>query len=935
MINDLNKLPLQSRKISQNLVDILTNATDASFYRYVPEAIIKPETEQDIQSLFLWCKTFNKYITFRAAGTSLSGQALTDGVLVDLNNGFKKFEINKNLDFVTAECGAIAGKINDKLKKFGKKIGPDPASINSCTIGGILANNSSGMSSGIERNPYHTIDSLRFILPSGLVIDSSKQDSSYLKKFEQNLFNGLLDLRKKILSNDELKNKIINKYKIKTTIGYSLNSFIDFDDPLDILEHLMIGSEGTLGFISKATLKLFDDYPVKLTGLLIFPTAREALIQVELIKETGTEALEFMDYFSLLSVENKLIDVYPNLSLSADNSALLFEYTSSSKEESMQKLESIKPLMKDFNLVNEPLITNDNILQSKLWSIRKGLLASLGKTKEPETTFILEDICFPLKSLPDAVPDLQKLFSKFEYNRTGVYGHGLDGNMHFMLTEDFKRPEAVNKLSSFMNALFELVVVKYNGSLKAEHGTGRNMAPYVKKEWGEDAYEIMLQIKKLIDPHNFLNPGVIINEDDKIHLKNIKNYPKIESEADSCIECGFCESHCPSKNLTLTPRKRIILQREITRTFKRIIPNELKKIYDYNEKDTCAVDGICSFYCPIGINTGNLVKILRRNDKSNFELKAAKYFSRNFSQLEFFLRLGIRSLNFIPKLIGIEKLNKSLKYLFRTINFPLQEWNPYVNYPPPRIFTSSNKADFVYFTTCVSRIMGKYKSYNLSLAEAMIKLAEKADFKLYLPEGCSDFCCGTIFHSKGFAEAGDISINKLIQQLYLWSDEGKLPIIIDSSSCSQNLKNCESHLEDSLLEQYKKLKIIDVVEFINDYVIDKLIIEKVRCVVPHYTCSTTRMDLNCKLHSILEKCSEEVFVPSDTNCCGFAGDRGFLYPELTKSATKNEAQEVIEFSAENQVFGYYSTNPPCENALSHSTGYNYESIIFLLLEVSR
>ncbi|MCX7736658.1 MAG: FAD-binding oxidoreductase [Candidatus Kapabacteria bacterium] len=935
MINDLDKLPLHSRKISQNLVDILTNATDASFYRYVPEAVIKPETEQDIQSLFLWCKTFNKYITFRAAGTSLSGQALTDGVLIDLKNGWNKFEINKSIDFATSDCGVIAGKINEKLKKFGKKIGPDPASINSCTIGGILANNSSGMSSGIERNPYHTIESLRFILPSGLVIDTSKHDSSYLKKFEPNLFNGLLDLRKKIVSNDELRNKIINKYKIKTTIGYSLNAFIDFDYPLDILEHLMIGSEGTLGFISQATLKLFEDYPVKLTGLLIFPSAREALRQVELLKETGPVALEFMDYFSLLSVESKLKEVYPNLSLAEDNSALLFEFASSSEEDSKQKLESIKHLLKDFYLVSKPLITDDDIQQSKLWSIRKGLLASLGNTKESETTFILEDICFPLKSLQEAVPDLQKLFSKFEYYRTGVYGHGLDGNMHFMLTEDFKRPEAVNRLSSFMNALFDLVVVKYNGSLKAEHGTGRNMAPYVKKEWGEDAYEVMLQIKKLIDPHNFLNPGVIINEDDKIHLKNIKNYPKIESEADSCIECGFCESHCPSKNLTLTPRKRIVLQREIARSFNRIIPNELKKIYDYNEKDTCAVDGICSVYCPIGINTGNLVKILRQNDKSNFELKAVKYFARNFSQLEFFLRLGLRSLNFIPKLIGIEKLNNTLKYLNKIINLPLQEWNPYVNYPSPRIFTSPNKADFVYFTSCVSRIMGRYKSQNLSLAEAMIKLAEKSDLKLYLPEGCSDFCCGTIFHSKGFSEAGDTSVNKLIKQLYLWSDEGKLPIIIDSSSCSQNLKNCESHLEDSLLEQYKKLKIIDVVEFINDYVIDKLIIDKVKCVVPHYTCSTTRMDLNSKFHSILAKCSEEVFVPSETNCCGFAGDRGFLFPELTKSATKDEAQEVIEFSSENKVFGYYSTNPPCENAMSHSTGCNYESIVFLLLEVTR
>lgn len=933
---DLEKIPILPKKISLNPIDILTNATDASFYRYVPKAVVTPETDQDIINLFLWCRRFNRYITFRASGTSLSGQALTDGVLVDLKNGWKNYDVSPEGDYISSDCNVIAGKINEKLKKIGKKIGPDPASINSCSIGGILANNSSGMTSGVERNPYHTIQSLKIILPSGLVLDTSKHNSSYLKKFEPELFNGLIEIRKKILTKDALRYKIKQKYKIKNTIGYSINAFTDYENPLDILEHLMIGSEGTLGFISKAVLKTFDDLPFKLTGLLIFPTTKEALSRTALIRDSGAEALEFMDFYSLLSVQSKLKEVYPNLMLSQDNSALLFEYASAREEELQNKLDLIKKLSKKFLLVSEPFITNNSVLQAKLWSIRKGLLASLGKTKEAGTTFILEDVCFPLESLPEAVPDLQKLFSGFKYNRTGVYGHGLDGNMHFMLTEDLKNPQSIRRLSLFMDALFELVVGKYNGSLKAEHGTGRNMAPFVRKEWGEDAYDIMLQIKKLFDPHNFLNPGVIINEDEKIHLKNIKTYPVIETEVDSCIECGFCESHCPSRNLTLTPRKRIVLRREVERNLNENISLEMIKPYDYYEKDTCAVDGICSVYCPIGINTGDLVKILRGNDKTIFQFRTANFFAEHFSVLEFFLKAGVKSFNLFSRITGINRFNKNLKLLSKIIpSFPIKEWNSNVNSPSSRIFTSSKDVDLVYFPSCVSRITGNYKERNLSLIEAMKTISENAGIKLFIPGECSDYCCGTIFQSKGYTEAGKISVNKLIQKLFIWSDSGRLPIIVDSSSCSQNLKNCGNYLEPNLFEQYNKLRIIDTVEFLNDYVIDKLEIEKVKCVVSHITCSSTRMGLDKKFYSILNKCADEVYIPVNTECCAFAGDRGFLFPELTKSASMAESLEVLGFSEEKEVYGYYSSNPPCENAMSNSTGFKYESIVFLLLDVSQ
>jgi D-lactate dehydrogenase len=199
--------------------------------------------------------------------------------------------------------------------------------------------------------------------------------------------------------------------------------------------------------------------------------------------------------------------------------------------------------------------------QAFLWKVRKGLFPAVGAVRVSGTSVILEDLAFPVEQLGDAIIDLQRLFNEYGYYNAIIFGHAKDGNLHFVITQSFNETPEVDRYDKFMREVVKLVINKYDGALKAEHGTGRNMAPFVETEWGGDAYAIMKRIKKIIDPDNLLNPGVIINDDANVHIRNLKELPTVEEEVDKCIECGYCEHVCPSRDITTTPRGRFVARR--------------------------------------------------------------------------------------------------------------------------------------------------------------------------------------------------------------------------------------------------------------------------------------------------------------------------------------------------------------------------------------
>ncbi len=952
---------LHSSRVHTRLIDRVAYANDASYFRLVPQAVVQPNSISEIQALFKFSQQNRIPMTFRAAGTSLSGQAVTDGILVDISKHWGNYSVEDDARLIRTQPGIVGGFLNNVLKPFGRRIGPDPASIDACMIGGILSNNSSGMCCGVIENSYHTIHSMTVVLPSGFVLDTATPNANQIFENEQpHIANGLLELKKRILESpspsgrgvrgegESLATRIHRRYQMKNTNGYLLNTFLEFDTPLDILTHIIIGSEGTLGFIAEAVLHTLPDYPRRYTGQLYFKTLQDAASAIAPLKESGVRAAEIMDRAALRSVENN--PGVPTIlrQLPEGTTAILAEYQAQDMESILGFKKEAEQVVKKLHLLYDPEFTDDPIAQASLWKTRKGIIPSIGGMRTPGTISINEDVVFPVHHLAEAVIDLQHLFTDFGYPDGAVFGHAKDGNLHFLINQAFNTDSDVANFDRFVHAMVNVVSGKYDGALKAEHGTGRNMAPFVETEWGAEAYAIMRDLKSLFDPDHMLNPGVLINSNPQTHVTHLKTMSLVSPEVDKCIECGFCESKCPSRRLTLTPRQRIVVQREIARlkALGSYYPEADSLIDDFTYAgiDTCAADGLCATACPVNINTADLTKRLRAESiKSE---KPALWTAEHFALAETAIGWSVRAGHIAEKIIGVNGV-KSVSIATEKISgMTLPKWNNSIPSPTSNFralsVTSTSlstslrvEKNFVYFPSCISRQLGtpnlQITNYS-SLAETLITIAKRANIMLWLPDDITGNCCGMPFVSKGYTAAYKMMLHKTLLQFWDWSERGKYPIVIDTTSCTHTLRTCDDDLSDEDKALWKQLTILDSIEFLHDYVLPNLDIHPVNEeVILHPNCSARKLGLDSKLVAIAQQCARAATVPLNLGCCAFAGDRGLLFPELTASATEKESAEVNS----REYGGYYSSNIPCEIGMSEATGKDYTSIVYLVERASR
>ena len=931
---------LPRERVKARLIDRYAYASDASHFYLLPKVVVQPVSVEEVQKLFAFSQQNKINVTFRAGGTSLSGQGVTDGILADLSNHWRKITPENNGQTVRVEPGAIGAHVNLALKKHGRKIGPDPASINAAMMGGILSNNSSGMCCGVVNNSYHTLKYLTFVLPNGLVFNTEiPEDYERFENQASDIAEGLRVLREEILSDPALTERIRKKYRQKNTVGYSMNAFIDFRHPLDILAHLVIGGEGTLAFIAEAVLDTIPDLPYKSTGMLYFRTTEEACSAVFDLINTGAAALEFMDRASLRSVE-EMPGVPAFLkTLPAEASAILCEFQEETEAGLSEKYEKAEPVLAALPLLFEPVFSQDAAQQELMWKIRKGMYPSVAGMRAKGTSALLEDFTFPVERLGEAVADVRRLFEKYAYRNGIIFGHAKDGNLHFVVSQSYATQPDIDRYERFNDELFDLVLNKYDGSLKGEHSSGRAVSAFIEREWGTDAYKIMRRLKTLVDPDNLLNPGIVITEDKLTHVHNLKVMPVVEEEVDRCIECGFCESVCPSRDLTLSPRRRIIVRRAMrrletagdTRTRRALLED-----YYFDGIETCAVDGMCASVCPVGINTGDLTKRLRRENHSSFQKKMAAAAARNFRILEGSTRFALKTGFLLNRFLGADFM-KNLTSAGRKLFPALPLWSNFMPRPPTALKNNQrgeNARDLrpktpplqiIYFPSCVTRMMGG-DCFNLFLS-----VCRKANIDAVVPDGIGGTCCGQIFSSKGFAEAFRFAANQAVEKLWKASRGGEIPVVTDVTSCTQTLKTCRDHLTDENKMRFDRMTFLDVIEFAADIILANLKISKPKeRIVFHPVCSAYKMGIAPKLRLIGEACAKHAEVPVFAACCGMAGDRGFYYPQLTAAATKNEAREVKQ----TQYDGYYSSSKTCEIALSEAVGKKYESILKLLDEVS-
>ena len=902
---------------------------DASCYSYLPKVVVKAEDEREVRRLIRLCQQCGTPFTFRAAGSSLSGQCSSEDVLIVCNDGFKKMEVIDDGKALKCECGVIGSDANDLLKPYNRKIGPDPATLATALVGGILNNNSSGMCCGTAQNSYKTIRSIRVVLLDGTVLDTSDKKSieQFLREKPQ-MVEEILQLRKEILADEELTHLIHHKYKIKNTTGYGLNSLVDFEDIIDIINHLFIGSEGTLGFVSEIVYNTVEDVPHKGCGLMFFSTLNDASLAVVALANMGREkvvAAEMMDYQSLKAVQT--LENVPDFvrEVPEGTSAILFQTESYSKDTVDENLAFIKEQLKDIPTAIPSLYSQDPKEYDSWWAIRKGILPIVGGQRRKGTTVITEDVCFQIEDFTKGIEMLTELFHKYDFVDGGViFGHALSGNVHFNITPDFSDPKDTKNFGDLVKEMSERVS-GFGGSLKAEHGTGRMVAPFVEMEWGKKAYEINRRIKAIFDPERILNPDVMITDDPDVYKKNLKAQCVIDDAFTICMECGFCEKHCPSRNLTLTPRQRIALLRETKRLENEgnfTLASELRKGYEYFGVDTCAACSMCKGLCPLSIDTAQIALSMRRIDPPAPEL--AKKIYDNFSTTLQMCRAGVSLEGIAGSIVTQKAISKITEGLHGVTGV-----TPYVPKTTPKAnryklknrIKPTNFEKVVYFSTCANRAFKPNQGYDddRSLQQVVESLCNKAHIDIIYPKHIENLCCGLSFEN--YDDVHERAVKDLHDALMKASQNGKYPIVIDHSAC---FNHAFKHMPD--------LEINDISEFLCKYVVPHLDIEKCdERVIVHKQCKIKSLGKSQYIEDLARLCTDHVFNIKSFACDGFAGQKGFFTPELNKCATKDLAAEIAEYGATLGV----SSSSTCEIGLGENGGIPFVGVAFLLDRCSK
>jgi D-lactate dehydrogenase len=920
--------------------DLVRYASDASPYRYLPKAVVVAHDVADVGKLFDYGRRSSVPVTLRAAGTSLNGQAQSDGILVDVRRHWSGVAVEDEARLARVRPGTVLGHANRVLAPHWRKLGPDPASTDAAAVGGVIANNSGGMRCGVVRDSYSTVRAMKLVLASGTVIDTEAPDAeAAFAAREPELASGLAAIRDELRADPELSERVRRKFSIKNTMGYRLCAFLDADEPLETFRRLVVGSEGTLAFVAEA---LFETVPLPrhtTTAWLHFPSIDAATDPVPELVAAGASAVELMVAPALMVASHNIrgAPAYWR-ELPPDSAALLVEFGADDEAEIEPAQARALEVLDGHELVHPAAFTVDAEEIEVAWRVRGGMFGLVGRLRPEGTALINEDVCVEPSRIAEAATDIQAILGEHDF-LTGVAGHASAGNLHFMLTPVLSDPADRERYESFLARLVDLIVDKYDGSLKAEHGTGLNMAPYLEREWGPKATQMMWRIKELADPDGVLAPGVVLNRDPEAHLRNLQSTPPIEEEATTCVECGMCEPVCPSRNVTTTPRQRILLRREMARQpAGSPVLEALIAEYEYDALQTCAADGSCAPACPLAIDTGKLVKRFRAAERTAADERTGRAAASRWASVEGAARRGLATGDFVSAVAGEPAVDSVARLARRALSAELvPRWPP--NMPPPAAGrmppTERTGAAAVYLPACINRIFGNPRGApeRPTLPEALVEVSARAGMPVWIPEDVAGNCCATPWSSKGYRQGHELMARRVAESLWRWSESGRLPVVTDASSCALGLlEDVLPQLDEEARDRHERIEVLDSIAWAHDRLLPALEVKgRAHSAVLHPTCSVAHLDLGRKLRAVAEALAEEVVVPPGASCCGFAGDRGLLHPELPASALRDEAAEVEgrEFDA------CLCSNRTCELGLQQVTGRPYSSFVFLLERLTR
>jgi D-lactate dehydrogenase len=899
--------------VLDDLVDRQQWSGDASIYHLLPRVVVLARHAADVQAVLQVAGQLGVPVCFRAGGTSLSGQAVTDGILVVVSRHLRSIVVDPQHDLVTCEPGAIGAWVNNALAPLGRRIGPDPASMQAAQIGGIVANNASGMCCGIAENSYHTVTALDLVLSDGYRIDTGHSAADErLRRDRPLLADGLAALRVVVRNDPALCQRITTAFATKNTVGYSLNAFLDADSPVQILQRLIIGAEGTLAFIAAATLRTFALPQARATGWLLFKTIEQACDAVGDLRQAGAAAIELMDSLALQRVAHELPHQIPL----GEPAALLIEFQCADPQELAQRIRQVTPLLLACDLAAPAFFSTDPHEQARYWKVRKGLFPSVGAQRAAGTAVVIEDVTFPVDQLAAGVRALRSCFLAHGYADAVIFGHAKDGNLHFTLTPDLSAATDVARYDRFMRAMVDLVLAR-GGHLKAEHGTGRNMAPFVTRQWGEQAVGIMRRIKALLDPGNILNPGVLLSDDPQAHLRHLKSFAVVDPMIDHCSECGFCESVCPSRDLTYSPRQRISALRAIAQGG--VTGAAVQASWKHRGLDSCAADGMCATVCPLHINTGSMVTAQRATRRSGVARSLAQLVADHIGIFGSLLRVSLRAAHAME----VTRIG-AMAIPLPTPALPLP-------LPPQWPVASAGEPTAIYLPSCISQLIGKS-----AVPQHLAQLCTAAGIGLIIPDQAAALCCGQAFSSKGFPRAAAQAASRSIQAVLAASAATAPWVVSDTSSCAAHLAEIPD--DDLALSPADRLRWRTVTRFhpaafAHEVLVPRLVArgrlqQDALPTAIHPTCAEMHAGWQQSLVDAAQATCAHAFLPAAYACCGMAGDKGWTMPALTAAATAREAHAVNRSVAKQGV----TTSATCALAMSAATGTPYHHLFALLAQ---
>ncbi|MBD5784805.1 FAD-binding oxidoreductase [Cellulosimicrobium terreum] len=963
-------------ELRTDLLTRVAHAHDASHYLLRPDVVVRAHDRHGVVAALREADHRGLPVTFRSGGTSLSGQASGGGMLVDTRTRLTRVEVLDDGERVRCEPGATLRLVNGHLLRHGRRLGPDPASEIACTIGGVVANNSSGMTSGTARTAYRTVEAMTVVLADGTVLDTGAPDAdARLRGLRPDLHAGLATLRDQVRSSTTARAEVERQFAMKNTMGYSINALLDHDRPVKILEHLMIGSEGTLGWVADVTFRTVPLLTHATTTLLVLDSLERATDALLPLAATGAEAIELLDAASLrVAATDPAAD--PSMrTLAAEagitgQTALLVEYRSATPDALAPLEDAARDVVGSLALELPAALTRDPATRERLWRVRKGLYTAVAGARPAGSTALLEDVAVPVEDLTATVRDLGGVFARHGYDDAVTFGHAKDGNLHFMITPRLGDRAELDRYAAFSEDLVELVL-SHGGTLKAEHGTGRIMAPFVRRQYGDELYDVMREVKRLLDPQGLLNPGVVLSDDPAEHLRNLKVEVSAGGDdaplVDRCVECGYCEPGCPSRTVTTTPRQRIALLKEMA-SASPAERAELERAYDYAGVQTCAVDSLCVEACPVGIDTGAVMKGHRARSHGALVQRGAEVVAERWGGVLTGVRgaLAVADVLPTPLVRGASQVGRAL---LGADVVPLagadlpgpgsrRGAGPEVQVPDARVPEGPTGAGprAVLFASCTGEMFAPAAG-GVGAEEALRRLCERAGIGLTTPAGVGSLCCGTPWSSKGLPDGAATMARRVADALWVATREGELPVVCDASSCTHGLVESVRRLagdpagpdgaegagDADLRERASRLRFVDAVTFVRTDVLPALAgrgveIARVGDVVVHPTCASVHLGTVDDLRAVAAAAAERVEVPASWGCCGFAGDRGMLHPELTAGATHAEAGEVARLGGSLDGGGfdaYVSSNRTCETGMSRATGHDYVHVLEVLEAATR